>query len=197
MRAQVAVVLIVLVVLAGFGALNWSALSTPAPLNFLVVRVEAPPGLVMLAVAATLRAPADGRVLFIPPRALSGPYTAAVMARRPSRQAASRPSRSSVRLKVGTKAAVIAPSANRSRTRLGRRNATLKASIWWLAPNACASTCSRTSPRTRLAIVALPARPAARVREGPGGVTATSSHAGTSGPGLCGAKDLRHMTYQR
>ena len=71
----------------------------------------------------------------------------------------------------------MAPSANRSRTRLGRRNATLNASIWWLAPKACASTCSRTSPRIRLAIVALPTSPAARVREGPGGdVTPSSSH---------------------
>lgn len=51
MRAQllfVLIVLIVLIVLAGFAALKWTALATPAPLNFLVARIEAPPGLVML-----------------------------------------------------------------------------------------------------------------------------------------------------
>jgi sRNA-binding protein len=44
---------------------------------------------------------------------------------RPSRHAASLPSRVSVRVNVGTNAALIAPSAKRSRTRLGMRNATL------------------------------------------------------------------------
>ena len=37
-------------------------------------------------------------------------------------------------VKVGTKAALIAPSANRSRTMFGTRNATLKASMASLAP---------------------------------------------------------------
>ena len=44
---------------------------------------------------------------------------------RPSSQAASFPLLCSSRVKVGTNAALIAPSANRSRTRLGSRNATL------------------------------------------------------------------------
>ena len=86
------------------------------------------------------------------------------MTRLPSRQAASRPRSVSVRVNVGTKAAVIAPSANRSRSRLGMRNATLKASIAGpvLAPNTAASTISRTRPSTRLVIVATPMRPADR-----------------------------------
>lgn len=54
MRAQLLFVLIVLTLLAGFAALNWTVLATPASLNVLVARIEAPPGLVMLAVVATL-----------------------------------------------------------------------------------------------------------------------------------------------
>ena len=38
-------------------------------------------------------------------------------------------------MKVGTNAALIAPSAKRSRIRLGMRAATLKASIASVAPN--------------------------------------------------------------
>src|SRR5437763_8379324 len=71
-------------------------------------------------------------------------------------------------------AALIAPSANRSRTRLGILNATKNASISLPAPNSAASTCSRTSPRTRLASVATPATPADRARPEPDG-TAVSS----------------------
>ena len=52
-----------------------------------------------------------------------------VMTIRPSSHAASLPLVWSSRVKVGTKAALIAPSAKRSRTRLGSRNATLYASI--------------------------------------------------------------------
>ena len=51
--------------------------------------------------------------------------TSALMTRLPSRQAGSRPSSASRRVNVGMNAAVIAPSAKRSRTRLGTRNATL------------------------------------------------------------------------
>ena len=80
--------------------------------------------------------------------------------RLPRRHAASRPWPVSVRVNVGTNAAVIAPSANRSRRRLGMRNATLKASICIPAPKTAASTVSRTSPSTRLAIVARPITPA-------------------------------------
>src|SRR5262245_29198425 len=62
------------------------------------------------------------------------------------------------------KAALIAPSAKRSRTRFGIRKATTNASISLPAPNTAASTCSRTSPRIRLVSVAAPARPADRAR---------------------------------
>ena len=88
--------------------------------------------------------------------------TSAFITRLPTRKAASLPCVVSVRVKVGTKAAVIAPSAKRSRNRLGMRNATLNASICMLAlaPNMAASTVSRTTPRTRLAAVAAPIRPA-------------------------------------
>jgi hypothetical protein len=58
----------------------------------------------------------------------------------PSRQAACLPSTVSTRVKVGTNAALIDPSANRSRTRFGIRNATMNASISLLAPNRAAST---------------------------------------------------------
>ena len=51
------------------------------------------------------------------------------MTRLPRRQADSRPSCVSRRVKVGTKAELMAPSANRSRTRFGILNATMKASI--------------------------------------------------------------------
>ena len=58
---------------------------------------------------------------------------------------------------VGTNAALIAPSANRSRSRLGMRNATLYASMAAPAPKKAATTCSRTTPRMRLVRVARPA----------------------------------------
>ena len=65
-----------------------------------------------------------------------------------------------VLVKVGTNAALIAPSANRSRSRLGMRNATLYASMAAPAPKNEATTCSRTTPRMRLVIVASrPTRP--------------------------------------
>jgi hypothetical protein len=54
LRRQLLFVLIVLVVLAAFTALNWTVLAAPASLNVLVARVDAPPGLVMLAVATAL-----------------------------------------------------------------------------------------------------------------------------------------------
>ncbi len=90
--------------------------------------------------------------------------SSALMTRLPRRQAASRPREASVRVNVGTKAAVIAPSAKRSRTRLGMRKATLNASIAGpvLAPKRAATTISRTTPSTRLASVARLMRPAER-----------------------------------
>ena len=60
--------------------------------------------------------------------------SSALMTRLPSRQACSRPRVSRVRVNAGTNAAVIAPSAKRSRSRFGIRKATLKASIAALAP---------------------------------------------------------------
>src|SRR5882672_12149994 len=72
-------------------------------------------------------------------------------------------------MNAGTNAALIAPSANRSRTRFGMRNATLKASMALPAPNIDASSWSRTSPRMRLVIVAAPADAAERASAGCGG----------------------------
>ena len=90
--------------------------------------------------------------------------SSALMTRLPSRQACSRPRVSMVRVNAGTNAAVIAPSAKRSRSRLGMRKATLNASIAALAPKKYARTVSRTTPSTRLAIVARLMRPADRAR---------------------------------
>ena len=64
--------------------------------------------------------------------------------------------------KPRTKAELIAPSANRSRSRLGIRNATLKASVANPAPNRFAITCSRIRPSTRDSSVADPTVPALR-----------------------------------
>ena len=63
-------------------------------------------------------------------------------------------------MKVGTKAALIAPSANRSLIRLGILVATLKASMALPAPKRYARTWSRMRPSTRLVSVALPIIPA-------------------------------------
>ncbi len=88
----------------------------------------------------------------------------ALMTRLPRRHAASRPRVASRRVNVGTKAALIAPSAKRSRTRLGMRNATLNASIAGppLAPKSSAITVSRATPSNRLVSVAMLTRPADR-----------------------------------
>src|SRR5262245_51706140 len=88
--------------------------------------------------------------------------SSALMTLLPSRHAAARSPPASCRMKTGTNAALIAPSANRSRTRFGIRKATLKASMALLAPNIDASTWSRTRPRMRLVMVAAPADAAAR-----------------------------------
>ena len=78
----------------------------------------------------------------------------ALITRLASRQAAASPPRSRYCVKVLTKAADSAPSANRSRRRFGMRKAVMKASSSRPAPNKTAKTCSRTTPRTRLASTA-------------------------------------------
>ena len=77
-------------------------------------------------------------------------------------RARARPPSVSVRVNVGTNAALIAPSAKRSRTRFGIRNATRNASISLPAPKRTASTWSRTRPSSRLVSVASPISPADR-----------------------------------
>ena len=84
------------------------------------------------------------------------------MSWRPNAQASASPRFSRYSVKVGTKADDMAPSANRSRSRFGIRNATLKASVARPAPNSVAITCSRTSPSTRDSSVAAPTVPARR-----------------------------------
>ncbi|CUQ66434.1 protein of unknown function [Candidatus Nitrospira inopinata] len=64
-------------------------------------------------------------------------------------------------VKTGMKAEDMDPSANSSRSRLGTRNATKKASAAGVAPNNRASTMSRMKPRIRLAKVPTPITPAA------------------------------------
>ena len=71
-----------------------------------------------------------------------------------SRHASSGPRLRRASAKVGTKALESAPSAKRSRSRLGRRNATTKASDHRLAPMRMTKIWSRRSPSTREAMVA-------------------------------------------
>ena len=104
--------------------------------------------------------------------------TSALISCVPSRHAASRPSVVSRCVKVGTNAALIAPSAKRSRIRLGIRKATTYASIALLAPNKDASTSIRPSPRTRLVIVA---RPITAAELASGELGGSASAAGTVG----------------
>ena len=85
-----------------------------------------------------------------------------LITRFPRRHADSFPAVVRWRVNVGTNALLIAPSANRSRTRFGTRKATLYASVASPAPNSAARTCSRTTPSTRLVIVAAPADAAER-----------------------------------
>src|SRR6184192_1720147 len=56
-----------------------------------------------------------------------------------------------------------APSANKSRSRFGNRNAIKNASRFFPAPNKPANTVSRIRPRTRLDRMAMPTTPVARV----------------------------------
>jgi hypothetical protein len=80
-----------------------------------------------------------------------------------SRQAASSPLRVIVLLNVVTKAVDSAPSANKSRSRFGMRNAAVKASIAAVPPNSAAKIASRASPSKRLHMTASPTIPAALV----------------------------------
>src|SRR5260370_12589151 len=61
------------------------------------------------------------------------------------------------------KAVESAPSANKSRSKFGNRNAIKKASRYFPAPNKPANTISRIKPRTRLDKMAMPTTPVARV----------------------------------
>ena len=70
------------------------------------------------------------------PVVIARPFTTLL----PRRHAPAFPLSESSRVKVGTNAALIAPSANRSRTRFGTRNATTKASMSLPAPKNAAST---------------------------------------------------------
>ena len=54
MRAQIALVAIVLLLTLVFAIVNWTALSTPAPINLLVTEVQGPLGLVILGMGAVL-----------------------------------------------------------------------------------------------------------------------------------------------
>ncbi len=54
MRARTAALLVILVALGLFAALNWSAITTPTELHLVVARIEAPLGVILLAVAAAL-----------------------------------------------------------------------------------------------------------------------------------------------
>lgn len=50
MRARTALLLVILVALGIFAALNWSTITTPTSLNIVFARVEAPLGIVLLGV---------------------------------------------------------------------------------------------------------------------------------------------------
>ena len=52
MRARTALLFVVLVALGIFAALNWSAIAAPTQLHLVFVRLEAPLGIVLLAVTA-------------------------------------------------------------------------------------------------------------------------------------------------
>ncbi len=79
------------------------------------------------------------------------------------RHAVAVPAVAAVLLKIVVNAVDSAPSANRSRSRFGIRNAMVKASITQPPPNKAAPTCSRTSPNRRLHKTASPTTPAAFV----------------------------------
>ena len=71
-------------------------------------------------------------------------------------RAASLPSPSRRLANSGTKAELKAPSPNSRRNRLGKRNATKKASATAPVPSTAAIRMSRTKPNTRLTMVRPP-----------------------------------------
>ena len=93
-----------------------------------------------------------------------GPRTAPWRRRRSAGASRRRLRALRVRARIGTKACENAPSANRRRSRLGMRNATLKASVQALAPKLAATSSSRASPVTREASVSRETVEAARSR---------------------------------
>ena len=115
-----------------------------------------------------------------------------LMTRLASRIAASGPCRSWTCVRVGTNAALIAPSAKRSRSRFGIRKATWKASTANPAPKKAAKICSRMRPRTRLNRVASETMPAALASPvslpgAPLGTAATAAWLGGTGKGTSAA----------
>jgi len=78
-------------------------------------------------------------------------------------QADASPSFAIRREKVVTKAVESAPSAKRSRSMFGARNAVKNASMFRVAPKSAAITTSRINPSTRLQKMAMPTIPVARV----------------------------------
>ncbi len=87
---------------------------------------------------------------------ISSAVSSALSASSPKRFASASPSPSSDLANSGTKAELNAPSANRRRKRLGKRNATKNASATGPVPSAAAMNMSRTKPSTRLDAVAPP-----------------------------------------
>src|ERR1700675_2842353 len=81
----------------------------------------------------------------------------------PSRQADSSPSVAIFFEKVVMNAVESAPSATRSRSKFGNRNAIRNASRFLPAPKSPAKACSRINPSTREHITAMPTTPVARV----------------------------------
>ena len=80
-----------------------------------------------------------------------------------SRQADSSPSVAILRENVVTNAVESAPSAKRSRSMFGARNAVKNASMFFVAPKSDAITISRINPRMRLEKIAMLTMPVARV----------------------------------
>src|SRR6266576_910660 len=80
-----------------------------------------------------------------------------------SRQADSSPTTAISFENVVMKAVDSAPSANKSRSKFGNRNAIRNASRFFPAPNRPANTISRIKPSTRLHRIAMPTTPVARV----------------------------------
>ena len=94
---------------------------------------------------------------------------------------ASGPSFAHVLVKVVVNAVESAPSAKRSRSRFGMRNAAMKTSESVDAPNMKAKTCSRTTPIRREPITARPTTAAERFELRGGGHDGEASESARSG----------------